>query len=109
MPRTPVSQRHPQSGRYGVHLYETQTGKKLRQFGEEDATFAGLAFAADGKCLATEQFRGAPAPNGDVKARVWRRLWDVATGQERGTFAGDYFTLVDALARSGLRDTERAR
>lgn len=53
-----------------VRLWERETGKLLRECEGHEATVRWIAFAPDGKSLAT----------GDVDGTV--RLWDVATGKE---------------------------
>src|SRR5262249_42062445 len=103
-----VFQPDPVSWHRGIHLYDSQSGKKLRYFGEGDLSLRDLAFSADGKSLATEHPWRPRGPRDLKITQITRRLWDVRTGKERGTFFGDYFTLATALAQSGEREAERA-
>ncbi len=66
-----------------IRLWDASTGRELRQFKGHKATVTSLVFSADGKTLISGSgwlgLFGGPG-----KERRSLRLWDVASGQERG-------------------------
>jgi RNA polymerase sigma factor (sigma-70 family) len=69
----------PSGGRERVRpvcqLWDLKTGEELHLFGDQQLRFDALAFAPDGKTLATGNYDGV-------------RLWEVATRRERRRFEG---------------------
>lgn len=65
------SQRLAAGKAHSIHLWNLTTGKELRSWFAHEGHIPALAFARDGKTLAS----------GSVDRRV--RLWDVATGTEK--------------------------
>ncbi len=64
-------------------LWDTATGKELRQWQAHDGTYCRVAFSPDGKTIATgagTKFTG----ESDLKIR----LWDARSGKEIGSLAG---------------------
>jgi RNA polymerase sigma factor (sigma-70 family) len=89
-------------GRDLIRLWDTATGKELRQMKGHERGIRSLAFAPDGKTLAS---------GGDFGDNTLR-LWDVATGKELGQLAkqsGPISTVAFApdgktLASGGAKD-----
>lgn len=67
-------------GDHVIRLWDASTGKELHTLPVENGGAVGLAFAPDGKTLAS-------APGGNVKEQVLR-LWDVETGRMLRTCEG---------------------
>lgn len=59
-----------------VRLWESATGREIRQFREADCEYYSIAFAPDGRLLAAAG--GDPLQGGNTAIR----LWDTATGKE---------------------------
>lgn len=73
-----------------IRAWDVETGKHLRQFAPKKGGVMALAFAPDGKLLAT-----AGNPSGQVFGAISTEtsapitLWDPATGKEKGSIKGN--------------------
>jgi len=88
-----------------VHVYDTGTGRHLRQFGNPNQDlWAGLAFSADGRLVLTGSGGELKVNRQPIPIDFGVRLWDVATGKMLRHCKGHAQT-VDclALAQDGKR------
>jgi WD40 repeat protein len=65
---------------YGVALWETDTGKRLRTFAGHTRGMWAIAYSGDGKMLASSGFDAAAGPS--------VLLWDPETGKQRRAVGG---------------------
>jgi RNA polymerase sigma factor (sigma-70 family) len=86
-----------------ARLYEVGTGKEVRQFKGHLSGFRYLHFTPDGQTLVTAS-SGPPRGLG-AEGEEWDKqtfwLWDVATGQVRLQFGGEYHPNGLALSPDG--------
>ena len=74
-----------------VHLWETDTGKKVRTFERsKDIGAIPVGFSKDGKWLVTSVVRPTASGKGDFRASVL--LWEVATGEAKHEIQGNVFS-----------------
>ena len=74
-----------------VHLWDTDTGKKVRTFERSwDIGARPVGFSKEGKWLATSVFR--PGAHGMADPCAIVLLWDVATGEAKHEIQGNVFS-----------------
>jgi WD40 repeat protein len=95
-----------------VKLWDVETAKEKSTLQAHPREVTAVAFSPDGKTLAS-CCQGADEPKGPVPGQV--KLWEVATGQERGSMSGHPFDVWDVafspdgktLASAGGKSEEK--
>jgi RNA polymerase sigma factor (sigma-70 family) len=86
-----------------IRLYDRATGKELRELRGHLTQIASLAFTPDSKTILSQGMvlEGLRAGDPGEDETKFLRVWDVATGKERATFAGGARPCGAVLSRDG--------